>query len=100
MLQLDIIIHKFYDPMDLSAGQLLRVGKISEIVVVGPHNRHKLRSINVAMPFAKRANNSHKFSVVHLVISFHRGHRLRIIGDRVPISIRIFLEKDSASSEE
>ena len=100
MLQLDIIIHKFYDPMDLSAGQLLRVSKISEIVVVSPHNHHKLRSINVATPFAKRANNSHEFPVIHLIVSFSRGHQLRVIGDRVPISIRIFLEKDGASNEE
>jgi len=68
--------------------------------MISMHNCFERGSLHVVSPFAKSANNSQEFAVVSLIVSLWSGQSLRIIGNRMLISIDIALEQHCSCGEE
>src|SRR5882724_11037572 len=85
-------------PVGLTIGELGRMTKDFEILVIRKDFKLVGTTFEVMPPFTKSFDDSEKFTIIDIVISFGFNERLGHEGDGMPKTIRTVLRKDGATS--
>ena len=74
--------------------------EVGEVLMVIEDNSRKWGSLDVVSPGAESADDTEKFSIVNLIVSFGGGKGLENEGTRVPYIVNVVLVDNSTCCEE
>ena len=89
-------VGKVNKPTHLAAVKRLGLSEVGEVLVVGEDLHWERGTVKIVAPGLQGANHCKEFAVVDVVVALGGGEQLRKIGTRVPVPIRISLERDGA----
>ncbi len=81
-----VVSRKLLDPADLARAQILRIHKLTEVVVINEDEDLVLVAFKVVAPSLKYFNNGQELLIVSLVLSLSRDHLSREKGYWKPLA--------------
>jgi len=91
-------VGKVKKPASLTTIQVLGAAEEGEVFVICEDLDGKRGSPKVLTPCLEGTNDSEQFAIVDVVIALRRDERLGEVRTRVPVSVRVGLEKNCSSS--
>ena len=87
----EVKVGEVNEPTGLLVVKVLGGMEVGEVFVVGEDLNGKWKSMEVMLPGLQSSDDSKEFSVVDVVVSFHRGEQLGEVGAGVPLIVRVSL---------
>ena len=96
MDDLQIEICKVKQPSCLATIKVLRLMEVCQVLVIHEDLDGEGGSMEIVSLGYQSMDDCEEFSVVDVIVSFHRNEQLREVGTGMPVVIRVGLEEDSA----
>ena len=92
----EVKVGKVDKPTRLAAVERVGLSEVGEVLVVGEDLHRERGTVKIVAPGLQGTKYCKEFAVVDVVVALGGGEGLREVGTRVPVSIRISLEKNGA----
>ena len=92
----EVEVCKINQPLCLAAVKCLRLAEVGKVLMIHEYLYREGESMKVMSPGFQGSDDSKKFPVIDVVVSFGGGERLREVGAWMPFSIGVGLEKDGS----